>query len=174
MATGLEQGNPAKGDEPALTRLVEWVLRRIGPRSDPLRDFTESLLSRFRSGIPISHPDAGVWFATLDAIDSRDKQVAAVVRVSRTRPTEPKEVPVRVAGFGRRGRKLFDEPAAAPQTNDADILLSYSFMLLFSLEDNLRLFGEFVTNEIGRLRGKPEMEIRRNSEWVGGAYPIRE
>jgi hypothetical protein len=164
MAAGVEhqQGNQPTGDEPALTRVVEWVLQQIGLQSDPLRSFTESLLSRFRSGIEISHPDAGMWFATLDAFDSRDKQVAAVVRVSRKQPTQPKEVSGRVVGFGQRGRKLFSEPFAASQTNDADILLSYSFMPLFSLDDNLRHFDEFVTNEIGRLRGKPSEEIRPN------------
>lgn len=158
MATGFEnqQRNQATGDEPALTRVVEWVLQQIGLQSDPLRSFTESLLLSFRAGIPISHPEAGTWFATLDALDSRDKQVAAVVRVSRKQPTQPKEVSGRAVGFGQRGRKLFAEPVAVSQTNDADILLSYSFMPLFSLDENLRLFSEFVANEIGRLRGKKE------------------
>ncbi len=160
---GHQEGSHPTGREPTLTRVLEWVRQQIGLQSDPLLGFTEGLLSRFRTGIEIPHPCTGTWFATIDALNSRDEQVAAVVRVSRNRSTPPKDVSGRMVGFGQRGRIRFAEPVGA-QAIDADILLAYSFMPLFSLDGNLRLFVEFVTNEIGRLRGKPSEEIRTNSD----------
>jgi hypothetical protein len=40
-------------------------------------------------------------------------------------------------------------------TGSIDLLLSYSFMLAFSIVDNIRLYQEFARNELDRLRGKP-------------------
>ena len=53
-----------------------------------------------------------------------------------------------------RGRKLFAESGAAFPSSDADLLLTYSFSLLLSFDQNLELFREFAGNELGRLRAK--------------------
>jgi len=148
--------NQRATDEPALNRLVSWVLQQIGLKPDGLPAFTDALLRAFRPAFRIPHPNTGEWFATLDTIDPQDNQVAAVVRLSRQQPRETREVRSGMVAFEERGRKLFSEPASTNSPADSDLLLAYSFVLFFSIEDNLKLFGEFARNEIGRLRGTSE------------------
>ncbi|HTU20936.1 MAG TPA: hypothetical protein VMG10_22985 [Gemmataceae bacterium] len=156
MRGDVHDANQPAEDEPALNRLVSWVLQQIGLKSDGLPAFTDALLRAFRPAFRIPHPDAGEWFATLDTVDPQDNQVAALVRLSRQQPREAREVRSGMIAFEERGRKLFAEPASTNCPADSHLLLAYSFVLVFSLEDNLRLFREFAMNEIGRLRGTSE------------------
>ena len=45
-------------------------------------------------------------------------------------------------------------PDAALPAQTMDVLLTYSFPLLLSVEQNLQLFREFAGNELGRLRAE--------------------
>ena len=78
----VHDGNQPLKEETALARFAGWLIRQLELNSDGLPVFTDSLLKAFRPGFPISHPFAGEWFATLDAIDREDKQVAALIRLS--------------------------------------------------------------------------------------------
>ena len=141
-------------------RFLIWLLRQLVGESDDLADFTDSLLNVFRPGYPVTHPTAGQWHATLDAIDPEDSQVAALVRLSRQRPPAPREPRTGIVTFGERGRELFAEPASVNGPGDMDLLLTFSFLLELPLEENISLFREFASNEIGRLRatsGEPRM-----------------
>ncbi len=154
-----DANQPAKDDSP-LTQLVGWVLHQIGLKSDAHSAFTDSLLRAFQPSLIVHHPKMGEWFATLDAIDPADNQVSALVRLTRQQPVQPREVRTGMVAFEERGRKLFADPTSPSRLGDADLLLSYSFTPLFSLDDNLKLFREFATNEIGRLRGSPEETLK--------------
>jgi hypothetical protein len=136
---------------PALARLVGRLLGLVRPASGGLASFTDSLISAFGNGVEITHPRAGTWFATLDTIHAEDSQVAALVRLSHGRPGTPRPESPRPVTHGmvfiaHEQRELTVPPP------DADLILTYSFPLLFSVERNLRLFREFAHNELGRLR----------------------
>ncbi len=106
----------------------------------------------FESGVSVTHDGAGQWFATLDVIDIEDNQVAALVRLSRVRPEGTREVLRGMVDVEERNRKLFADRSSSSPLTDADLLLTYSFPLLLSVDQNLRLFREFAANELGRLR----------------------
>jgi len=132
--------------------MAAWFLRQVGLQSDELGVFTDRLLTAFQSGLPVNHPADGQWYATLDAIDSEDNQVAAVVRLSRRRPDGTRKVRRGMVDVEERNRTLFAEPTSTASPASSDLLVTYSFPLLFSLERNLELFREFAGKELGRLR----------------------
>ncbi len=156
MDNGFEvgDGNRPPSTESAVGRLVAWLLSRVGRDGGGPRAFAERLSAAFRSGLPVSHPADGQWFATLDAIEPEDNQAAALVRLSHRRPEAPREVRRGMIDVEERGRKLFAQPTSTPAAADADLLLTHSFSPLLSLDQNLELFREFAANELGRLRGK--------------------
>jgi hypothetical protein len=155
MDTGAEirDGFRSSKEETALARFARWFIRRLERNSDGLPVSTDSLLQAFRTGFPITHLVAGKWFATLEAIDCEDNQVAALVRLSRLSPLAPAEPRRGMVALEERGRQLFVAPASANHAGNVDLLLVYTFPLLLPLEKNLSLFREFAGNEIGRLRG---------------------
>lgn len=131
---------------PVLARLAGRLLALVRPQPGGLAAFADSLVAAFSRGVQVSHPLAGTWFATLDTIHAEDNQVAAQVRVSRTRPEIPRPVTRGTVAIAHEQREL-----TVPSPN-ADLVLTYSFPLLFSVERNLKLFREFAHNELGRLR----------------------
>ena len=141
------------GEGTALGSFANWLRDQVRPNAETLRLFTESLLKTFGPGLPIHVRGAGHWYATLDAIDRGDKQVAALVRLSSHRPTKTQEPRTAFVAFEERGRTLFDHPKSASLPADLDLLLTYSFPIVVSVEENLDLFREFATNELRRLRG---------------------
>ena len=82
MNSGFEvyDGNRLPPETSVLARLAGWLLGLVGLNPVGLGAFAEGLLAAFRSGLAVTHPVAGQWFATLDAIDPEDNQVAALVR----------------------------------------------------------------------------------------------
>jgi len=115
--------------------------------------FADELTAAFQPGFEVRHPTLGTtWFATLDVIDSCDNQVAALVRLSRQPAQQQKSV--------RRGsvflpeQELVSTPGGSQQGSDAneDLVLRYTFPLLFTVRHNLKLWKEFAANELGRLR----------------------
>lgn len=108
--------------------------------------FADRLAAAFGTGVEVSHPQAGTWFATLDAIHAEGSQVAALVRLSHGRPQAFRPVARGPMTIAHEQREL------TVPSPDADLVLTYSFPLLFSVEHNLSLFHEFAHNELGRLR----------------------
>lgn len=131
---------------PILARLVGRLLALVRPESGGLTVFADKLEAAFSNGIEVSHPVAGTWFSTLDTIHPEDSQVAALVRLSHDRPDAPRPASRGMVATTHEQRELTVPPP------DADLLVTYSFPLLFSVERNLDLFREFAQNELGRLR----------------------
>jgi len=156
MDTGFEghDGNRPPSEASAVARLTGWLLDLVGLNPSGLAAFTDRLVAAFRTGLPVTHSVAGQWFATLEAIDPEDNQVAALVRLSRHRPEIPREVRRGMVDVEERNRVLFAEPAPLPPSADADLLLTYSFPLLLSHDQNLELFREFAGHELSRLRSE--------------------
>lgn len=161
MGTEFEvpDGNRPRSEGTGIGRLAGWLLGLVGLNTSSLDEFADRLAVAFRSGLEVTHPASGVWFATLDAIAPEDNQVAALVRLSSERPERPREVRRGVVDVEERNRELFAEPARVALPADEDLLLTYSFPLLLSLDQNLELFREFAGNELGRLRGREAFEI---------------
>jgi hypothetical protein len=133
---------------PILARLVGRLLALVRPEPGGLATFSDRLAAAFSDTVEISHPLAGTWYATLDTIHPEDNQVAALVRLSSSRPAAPRPVARGTVAISHAQREL-TTPAA-----DADLLVTYSFPLLLSVERNLSLFREFALNELGRLRSR--------------------
>lgn len=131
---------------PVLARLVGRLLALVRPEPGGLPAFADKLVAAFSNAVEVSHPLAGTWFATLDRIHAEDNQVAAQVRVSRSRPGVPRPVARETVTLMHEQREL------TIPSPEADLVLTYSFPLLFSVERNLKLFREFAHNELGRLR----------------------
>lgn len=131
---------------PVLARLVGRLLGLVRPEPGGLAAFADKLIAAFGDGIEISHPLAGSWFAALDTIHAEDNQVAALVRLSPGRPDASRPVSRGMVTTMHEQRVL-----TVPAPN-ADLVLTYSFPLIFSVERNLALFREFAHNELGRLR----------------------
>lgn len=158
MSTGFERpdGFPPPGKDTALGAVAGWFLGLVGLNPQGLGAFAGQLAAVFRPGFPVTQPAAGTWFATLDAVDPEDNQVAALVRLSRHKPSDPRPDPRRgMVDVEEEERELVvqTEPAGPPA--GADLVLTYSFPLLFPLDRNLELFREFAGNELGRLRADP-------------------
>jgi hypothetical protein len=154
MDTGFDVGD---GNRPprvtsALAKLVGWLLHLVGPSPRGLGELTEWLLAAFQRRLPVSDPEAGQWYATLDAIDPADNQVAAWVRLSRNHPPKVVEVRRGLVDFEEPNQGLYPIPAEVPQGEDHDLLLTYSFPILLSNDKNLELFRELAGNELRRLR----------------------
>jgi hypothetical protein len=138
----------------------------FGQRS--VDEFANELTAAFQPGLEVRHPILGTtWFATLDVIDSGDNQVAALVRLSRQPAQQQQSV--------RRGSVLLPEqervstPDGSRQGSDPneDLVLRYSFPLLFTVGRNLKLWKEFAANELGRLRdGEGTAGRTRTPEYV--------
>jgi hypothetical protein len=167
MDTELEllDENRPPSEETGLGRLAGWLLGLIRRNPDGLRAFADHLVAAFRPGFEVGHRASGAWFATLDAIDPEDNQVAALVRLSRQslKTNGPWEVRQGMVDVEERDRKLFSEPDESVGA-DADLLLTYSFPLLLSLDQNLELFREFAGNELSRLRGHDVSESAGTSQ----------
>ncbi len=156
MDPGFEigDGNRPPSTESAVARLVAWLLSRVGLNPGGGRVFADRLSAAFRSGLSVNHPADGPWFAALDAIDPDDNQAAALVRLSHRLPETPREIQRGMVDVEERNRELFAESASTIAPEDADLLLTYSFSPLLSLDQNLELFREFAANELGRLRAR--------------------
>lgn len=163
----LPDDNRPQQEAAGLGRLFGWLLGLVGLNSVGLGAFADRLAAAFRPGLEVAHSVPGTWFATLDVIDPEDNQVAALVRLSRRRPEAPQEVHRGIVDVEERNRKLFAEPASDAPRADADLLLTYSFPLLLSLDQNLELFREFAGNELGRLRGDAVLELAGQSQTRG-------
>lgn len=116
-------------------------------------EFTDELTAAFQRGFEVRHPTLGTtWFATLDAIDSGDNQVAALVRLSR-QPAQQQQSPSRGSLLLAEQERV-STPDGSRQGSDPneDLVLRYTFPLLLTVGRNLKLWKEFATNELGRLR----------------------
>jgi hypothetical protein len=115
--------------------------------------FIDELTAAFQSGFEVQHPTLGTaWFATLDVIDPSDNQVASIVRLSR-QPAQQQHSVRRDSVFLPEQERV-STPADSRQGSNLgeDLVLRYTFPLLFTVSRNLKLFKEFATNELGRLR----------------------
>lgn len=137
-----------------VAKLAGRLLSLISPHREGLDEFTEHLTAAFRHGVAVNHPGAGIWYSTLEVIAPEDNQVAARVRISRSASTGPRDPERGMIDLEERGRILFAEPIPVASSLDDDLLLRYSFPLVFSLEKNLKLFRKFASNELGRLRSQ--------------------
>lgn len=150
MSTHIVLPDGEQRTNPILARLVGRLLAFVRPESGGLAGFADKLIAAFGNGIEISHPLAGPWFATLDTVHPEDNQIAALVRLSPGHPGAPRPVSHGIVATVHEQREL---TIPAP---DADLVFTYSFPLLFSIERNLSLFREFAHNELGRLRSRAE------------------
>jgi len=115
--------------------------------------FADELTAAFQPGFEVRHPTLGtIWFATLDVIEPGDNQVAVVVRLSR-QPAQQQQS-VRRASVFLPEQERVSSPGGSQQGFDPneDLVLRYTFPLLFTVRHNLRLWKEFAANELGRLR----------------------
>jgi len=115
--------------------------------------FADELTAAFQPGFEVRHPTLGTtWFATLDVIEPGDNQVAALVRLSR-QPAQQQQSVRRAAVFLPEQERV-STPGGSQQGFDPneDLVLRYTFPLLFTVTHNLRLWREFAANELGRLR----------------------
>jgi hypothetical protein len=148
MSTHIVLPDGEQRTSPILARLVGRLLALVRPEPDGLATFSDKLIAAFSAGVEVSHPLAGTWFATLDTIHPEDNQVAALVRLSDSRPEAPRPVTRGTVAISHAQREI------TIRSPDADLLVTYSFPLLFSVERNLSLFREFAHNELGRLRSR--------------------
>ena len=137
----------------ALGRWVGSLLGYAGFVQRSVDEFADELTAAFQPGFEVRHPTLGTtWFATLDVIDLCDNQVAALVRLSRQPGQQQQSV--------RRGLLFLPElervstPGGSQQgpAPNEDLVLRYTFPLLFTVGRNLKLWNEFAANELGRLR----------------------
>lgn len=140
------------GEGNAFRRAAGWLISLIGHYSAGLEVFAERLEAFFQPALVVTHPLAGTWFATLDTVWPEDRQVAALVRLSRHAPSEPRRPLRGMIENEERDRPLFVRPLPSAVSRDDDLLLEYSFPQLFSPNRNIQLFREFAENELGRLR----------------------
>jgi len=143
-------GNRPAEESSAVAQFVAWLLRMIRSKPEALAGYAEQLKGSFESGLAVIHPNEGKWFATLDEFHAEDNQVAALVRLSQSRPLKRREVREGSLNIGERDRTLFSEQPN--RSADTNLLLRYSFPTILPLDRNLRLFTEFAMNELGRLR----------------------
>lgn len=152
LAKSLPERRPQL-EEKWLVQLTNWVRSLVGRKPRELVAFTDRLVTAFQLGIEVTLTESGPRFATLDAIDPGDNQVAALVRLSRNRPKENRsEIRRGMVDLEERDRELFTDSSSAASVEEGDLLLTYSFPLLISVEQNLDLFGEFARNQLIRLR----------------------
>ncbi|HET7464533.1 MAG TPA: hypothetical protein VFJ82_24955 [Longimicrobium sp.] len=150
-ANSLDRSTPRR-EGVSLARLagqVRSLLRRFGGGGEP---FTTRIEAKFRPWIEITHPEAGRWFATLEALSPDKHQADALVRLSRAVPAAAHAPQRTIPEDEERDRVLFATPVPAAPSTDDDLVLAYSFPMFLSEEHNVRLFEEFARNELGRLR----------------------
>lgn len=145
-------GNRPTPERSIVARLAFWLMNRIGLNRDGLTTFAEQLLTSFQVGLLVIDPDNRLWYATLDAIDPEDNQVAALVRLSIHPPKGNCTVRRGMVDDEVRNEEVTFVKASSSSATDSDLLLTYSFPLLLTLQENLDLFREFARNELGRLR----------------------
>ncbi|HEU4558737.1 MAG TPA: hypothetical protein VFS20_12845 [Longimicrobium sp.] len=136
----------------AFSRVAGWLISLIGRHAAGLEAFADRLEAFFQPALVVTHPLAGTWFATLDAVLPEDRQVAALIRLSRHAPLQPRKALRGIIENEERERTLFAQPLPSAISQDQDLLLEYSFPQLFSPARNIQLFREFAENELGRLR----------------------
>jgi hypothetical protein len=121
--------------------------------NDVLSSFADKLVAQFAHGLSVRHPKQGTWFATLDAVLPDDNQVTARIRLCIHKPSEPKMPEFKNPLSDNRSRKPFQDEAFTAPTKTTDLVMVYCFLLVLSVDDNVRAFQEFASNELGRLRG---------------------
>jgi hypothetical protein len=141
--------------------LLSYFLSIVGYQScNRLDELAENLIGSFQNGMTICHPKGGEWFATLDAINPADNEVASLVRLSLSRSQPPKEVLRGMTDIEERGRELFTKPFRSHASENDDLLLTYSFPGGVPYQQNLDLFQEFARNELLRLRTRKDQSSK--------------
>lgn len=150
-ADSLDHG-PARREGISPVRLVAQLRSLIRRYGAGIEAFSARIEARFRPWLPIMHPVAGIWCATLDALSPEKNQVHVLVRLSHSIPVAGPVPLRRIPEDEERDRVLFAEPVPAAPSSEDDLVLAYSFPMFLSEERNVELFEEFARNELGRLR----------------------